>query len=74
MKLFVVLAPGEKFETTVRTGVFGADDAAKNKSGNGLLAKGMFPVGTDSLPETLKLLVVSDNWRRNPPPSSRRST
>jgi hypothetical protein len=42
MQLFVVLAPGEKFETTVRTGVFGADDAAKNKSGNGLLAKGSY--------------------------------
>jgi hypothetical protein len=42
MKLFVVLAPGEKFETTVRTGVFGADDAATVKSGNGLLAKGSY--------------------------------
>jgi hypothetical protein len=28
---------------------------------------------TDSLPETLKLLVVSNVWRRNLPPSSRRS-
>jgi hypothetical protein len=29
--------------------------------------------GTDSLSETLKLL-VSNSWRRNVPPSSRRST
>ena len=28
---------------------------------------------TDSEPEALKLLVVSNNWRRNVPPSSRRS-
>jgi len=30
--------------------------------------------GTDSQPEALKLLVVSNSWRRNVPPSSRRST
>jgi hypothetical protein len=29
--------------------------------------------GTDSPPEMLKLLVVSNNWRRNGPPSSTRS-
>jgi len=41
-KLFVLLAPGEKFETLVPAGVFGANDAAKNKKGNGLLAKGSY--------------------------------
>src|SRR6516162_7287350 len=30
--------------------------------------------GTDSQPEALKLLVVSNSWRRNVPPSSKRST
>src|SRR6266700_2038478 len=30
--------------------------------------------GTDSQPEALKLLVVSNSWRRNVPPSSRRLT
>ena len=29
--------------------------------------------GTDSQPEALKLLVVSNSWRRNVPPSSRQS-
>jgi hypothetical protein len=42
MNRFVVLAPGEKFETTVRTGVFGADGTSKNRSGNGLLAQGSY--------------------------------
>jgi hypothetical protein len=42
MKLFVLLAPGEKFETVVPAGVFGANDAAKNQKGNGLLAKGSY--------------------------------
>ena len=32
-----------------------------------------FPGRTDSQPEPLKLLVVSNSWRRNVPPSSRRS-
>jgi hypothetical protein len=41
-KLFVLLAPGEKFETLVQANVFGANDAAKSKKGNGLLAKGSY--------------------------------
>jgi len=41
-KLFVLLAPGEKFETLVPTSVVGADDAAKVKKGKGLLAKGSY--------------------------------
>jgi hypothetical protein len=41
IKLFVLLAPGEKFEALVPAGVFGANDAANTK-GNGLLAKGSY--------------------------------
>jgi hypothetical protein len=32
------------------------------------------PGGTESQPEALTLLVISNSWRRNVPPSSRRST
>jgi hypothetical protein len=39
-KLFVLLAPGEKFETVVSANVFGANEATKNKKG--LLAKGSY--------------------------------
>jgi hypothetical protein len=42
LRLFVLLAPGEKFETLVPANVFGANDAAKAKKGNGLLAKGSY--------------------------------
>jgi hypothetical protein len=42
IKLFVLLAPGEKFETLVPANVFGANDATKTKKGNGLLAKGSY--------------------------------
>jgi|SRR5579862_8043553 len=41
-KLFVLLAPGEKFETIVPANVFGANDGTKNKMG--LLAKGSYVV------------------------------
>ncbi len=42
LKLFVLLAPGEKFETLVPANVFGANDAGRAKKGNGLLAKGSY--------------------------------
>jgi hypothetical protein len=42
INLFVLLAPGEKFETLVPVNVFGANDAARAKQGNGLLAKGSY--------------------------------
>jgi hypothetical protein len=52
IKLFVLLAPGEKFETLVPANVFGANDATKTKKGNGLLAKGsyMLQVGVYTWP------------------------
>lgn len=40
-KLFVVLSPGESFETVGTSGVFGANDVAKAHRG-GLLAKGSY--------------------------------
>ena len=41
-KLFVILAPGQSFETTVKTGVFAATDTAEANGKNGLLAKGSY--------------------------------
>lgn len=40
IRLFVLLAPGEKFETLVPANVFGANDATK--ASKGLLAKGRY--------------------------------
>lgn len=42
INLFVLLAPGETFETLVPVSVFGANDAARAKKGNGLLARGSY--------------------------------
>lgn len=41
-KLFVRLAPGERFETQSSTTVAGANDPQSAKKGNGLLAKGSY--------------------------------
>ena len=41
-KLFILLSPGESFETLIHTGVFGAYDGAKVTAGNGLLPKGSY--------------------------------
>jgi len=42
-------------------------------SGTRRLPPGMIPrVGTESQPEALTLLVISNSWGRNVPPSSRR--
>jgi hypothetical protein len=41
-KLFILLSPGEKFETEVPVAVFGASETGTVKSGNGLLAKGSY--------------------------------
>lgn len=41
-ELFILLAPGENFETVVPAAVFGLNDATKVKEGNGLLAKGRY--------------------------------
>ena len=41
-KLFILLSPGEKFETEVPAAVFGASEAGTVKSRNGLLAKGNY--------------------------------
>jgi hypothetical protein len=41
-KLFILLASGESFETVVPTAVFGINDPAKARKGNGLLATGSY--------------------------------
>jgi len=41
-KAFVILPPGESFETAIQSGVIGANDAAVATKGSGLLAKGSY--------------------------------
>ncbi|MGC2817752.1 MAG: hypothetical protein WA207_20330 [Candidatus Acidiferrum sp.] len=72
-KLFVLLAPGEKFEALVPANVFGANETAKAKKGNGLLAKGSYvlQIGVSTWPYEwpyfdvkVKSEVLSRRWKR----------